>query len=80
MMLISELKEVILEKFSDKPFTCGDVYYSIESKYYSSKFGIIRNLLVKLTKEQFLHYKLEIRGYPHYNSEKKKLGAVYTLK
>lgn len=77
---INQVKNIIKKKFKEKKFTTGDIYYSIEIDYDKSKFGTIRNILVKLTREKYLSYVIEVRGSPHYNSEKKIKGATYTLK
>lgn len=77
--IINQVKNIIEKKFKEKKFTTGDIYYSIEKNYDKSKLGTIRNILVKLTKEKYLSYVIEVRGSPHYNSEKKKIGATYTL-
>lgn len=77
---ITQIKNIIKNKFYNKKFTCGDIYYSIEKEYNKSELGTIRNILVKLTKEGFLDYVIEMRGSPHYDSENKKKGATYTLK
>lgn len=76
---IDNIKKIIHLKFNSKPFTCGDLYYSIEKEYNLSKFGTIRNVLVKLSQEGFVKYKIDLRGKPSYNSETKAKGAVYTL-
>ena len=76
---IELVKNVIKEQFTDKKFTTGDLYYAIEPNFNKSKFGTIRNLLVKLSKEGFISYKMTFRGIPHFNSKEKRYGAVYTL-
>jgi len=76
---IDQIKKIIETNFDNKKFTCGDIYYTIETDYSKSKLGTIRNILVKLTKEGYLDYTIEMRGSPHYNSEHKKKGATYTL-
>ncbi len=74
-----DLKRIIHAKFSGKKFTTGDAYYAVHTKYERKKFGIIRNALVRLTKEGFLKYSIEVCGTPHYNSELKRKGAVYRI-
>lgn len=76
---INQIKSIIETKFKNKKFTCGDIYYSIEKEYSKSKLWTIRNILVKLTKEKYLSYVIEIRGSPHYDSDNKKKGATYKL-
>lgn len=76
---IEGMKEIIRRDFFNKKFTIGDIYYSIYSTFDKSKFGSIRNLIVKLSKQHFLNYTIEIRGKPHYDSKIKVKGAVYTL-
>lgn len=74
------VKNIIIERFSNKKFTTGDILYSISNTFSNSLLGKVRMMLVNLTQEKFLEYKLELRGSPHYNSEKKRYGAVYQLK
>jgi hypothetical protein len=76
-----EIKKIILNKFQNSKFTCGDIIYSLTNNYTASIHGTVRNLLVTLTKEGFLQYTIEIRGTPTYNSKKLQTkGAVYQLK
>ena len=76
---INQVKDIIQKNFKNRKFTTGDIYYSIEKSYDKSKFGTIRNIVVRLTKEKYLDYMIEVRGSPHFDSEKKKKGAIYTL-
>jgi len=73
------IKKIISERFAKKEFTTGDVYYAIEPSFNKSKFGTVRNILVKLSKEGFISYNLKIRGTPHLDSDQKTYGAVYML-
>ena len=77
---INQVKDIIQKNFKNRKFTTGDIYYSIEKIYDKSKFGTIRNIVVRLTKERDLDYMIEVRGSPHFDSEKKKKGAIYTLR
>lgn len=77
---IKQVKNIIQKNFINKKFTTGDIYYSVERNYDKSKFGTIRNIIVKLTKEKYLDYIIEVRGSPHYISEKKRKGATFTFK
>jgi len=77
---IKSIKELILKEFSDTPFTIGDVYYKINKDFNRSLFATIRNIIVKLSKEKFLNYKIAYRGMPHLNSEKKITGAIYKVR
>lgn len=74
-----EIKKLIKDKFSDTDFTIGDILYSIEKAFNRSKFGVIRNIIVALSKEEYLNYRIELRGSPKFNSERKRKGAVYSL-
>ena len=74
------VKDIIKEKFSNKKFTAGDILYTISNIFSNSLLGKVRMILVNLTKDKFLEYKIELRGSPHYNSEKKRPGATYQLK
>ncbi len=76
---LEQVKNVIEAKFKNKKFTTGDLYYAIESKYDKSRFCTIRNIAVKLTKDSFLDYIIEVRGSPHYDSETKVKGATFRL-
>lgn len=78
--LIENIKQLILKKYSNKRFTIGDIYYELYANFDRSKFGTIRNIVVDLSRQNFLSFKIEIRGMPHLNSEKKINGAVYSLK
>jgi hypothetical protein len=74
------IKKIILEKYQNKKFTCGDIIYDISPKYSNSTHGTVRNYLVYLTKQGFLDYKMEIRGTPRFTSKKKGKGAIYSLR
>lgn len=74
-----DIKKVIIQKYSNKRFTCGDIIYAIYPKCTQSILGTIRNNLVKLTKEGFLKYTIELRGVPHLDSEFKRRGAVFSI-
>lgn len=76
---INQVKDIIQKNFKNTKFTTGDIYYSIEKIYDKSKFGAIRNIIVRLTKEKYLDYIIEVRGSPHFDSENKKKGASYSL-
>lgn len=76
---INQVKDIIQKNFKNRKFTTGDIYYSIENNYDKSKFGAIRNIIVRLTKEKYLDYIIEVRGSPHFDSENKRKGASYSL-
>ncbi len=76
---INQVKDIIQKNFKNRKFTTGDIYYAFEEVYDKSKFGTIRNIVVRLTKEKFLDYTIEVRGSPHYYSENKKEGASYSI-
>lgn len=71
-------KEIILH-FSDKKFTTGDIYYSMNSKFSRSEFGKFFNALRHFTKTGFLRYSMKVRGSPTIDAPTKRRGAVYTL-
>ncbi len=74
------IKKIILEQYPKQRFTCGDIIYAVASKYNKSVHGKIRNILVNLTKDNFLEYKIEIHGVPKYSSTDRKIkSAVYWL-
>lgn len=74
------VRDIIKKNFSNKKFTTGDILYSVSNSFSNSLLGTIRMILVNLTKEDFLDFNIELRGSPHYNSEKKRNGATYWLK
>jgi len=75
-----DIKDLILKEFSNKEFTIGAVYYKIKKEFDRSLFGKIRNIVVNLSREKFLEYRIADRGMPFLNSEKKIKGAIYKLK
>jgi len=74
------VKRVIKEKFAEKEFTVGDIYYSLEDKWNKSKFGTLFNIMIKLTKENYLKYRIQRRGVPLLTSKAQRVGAIYSLK
>lgn len=77
---IESIKDLILKEFPDNEFTIGAVYYKIKKNFDRSLFGKIRNLVVKLSKENFLTYRIAERGIPFIDSEKRITGAIYKIK
>jgi Fe2+ or Zn2+ uptake regulation protein len=71
--------EVIRQKFVNKDFTMGDIYYALETTWNKSKFGSIFNTIKAFTQQGILTYEMKLVGTPTFGSPHKRHGAVYRL-